>query len=99
MKFSPALAQAVLSLTAAGALALAPQEQSAKPLSAIPAEFHFEGSWNCAGAFGNGKTHRSSMTGSIVVGGKWLELTEQDSEPHTGQSTKNPVGYSEQQNK
>jgi hypothetical protein len=91
------MTQAALSLAAAGALALAPQEQGAKPPSAIPSGFHFEGSWNCAGAFRNGKTHRSTMTGSIVVGDKWLELLEQDIEPATGYVAKYLIGYDAQQ--
>ena len=91
------LTQAVLSLTAAGALALAPQEQGAKSISAIPSGFHFDGSWSCAGTFRNGKPHRSTMTGSIVVGDKWLELTEQDTEPATGYVAKYLIGYDAQQ--
>jgi hypothetical protein len=97
MKFLPALTQAVLSLTTACALALAPQDQGAKPVSAIPPGFHFEGSWNCVGVFGNGKPHRSSMTGAIVVGGKWLELMEQDIEHATGYIAKYLVGYDAEQ--
>jgi hypothetical protein len=87
----------LLSFTAAGVMALAPQEQGAKPLSAIPSGFHFEGSWNCAGAFANGKTHRSNMTGKIVVGDKWLELTEQDTEPAIGYIAKYLIGYDAEQ--
>jgi hypothetical protein len=91
------MTQAALSLAAAGAMALAPQDQGVKPLSAIPSGFHFEGSWNCAGTFRNGKPHRSTMTGSVVVGDKWLELMEQDTEPATGYVAKYLMGYDAQQ--
>src|ERR1700744_5303442 len=86
---------AVLSLLVFGVLAFA--QKDAKPLSAIPSGFHFEGSWNCDGAFANGKSHRSTMKGSIVVGDKWLELTEQDTEPATGYIAKYLIGYDAQQ--
>ena len=76
---------------------LAARAQQDKPPSAIPPGFHVEGSWNCAGAFGNGKTHRSTMTGAVVVGAKWLELTEQDIEPATGYLAKYLIGYDAQQ--
>jgi|GEM_PF-2001290 len=79
------------------AMAFAAHAQNAQPLTAIPAGFHFEGSWNCTGAFGNGKPHRSTMTGSVVVGAKWLELTEQDIEPATGYLAKYLIGYDAQQ--
>ncbi len=52
---------------------------------------------DCAGAFGNGKPHRSSMTGSVVIGAKWLELTEQDIEPATGYIAQYLIGYDAQQ--
>src|ERR1700744_4536531 len=86
---------AVLSLLVFGVLAFA--QKDAKPLSAIPSGFHFEGSWNCDGAFANGKSHRSTMKGAIVVGDKGLELTEQDTEPATGYIAKYLIGYDAQQ--
>jgi len=68
--------------------------QGGKALSAIPVgSFQFQGSWDCAGSFGNGKTHRSNFTGSVILGGKWLELTEQDIEPATGYLAKYLIGY------
>ena len=97
MRLLRAMTLTLLSLAAAGALALVPQDQGAKPLPAIPSGFHFEGSWNCAGAFGSGKPHRSTMTGAIVVGDRWLELTEQDIEPATGYIAKYLIGYDAQQ--
>jgi hypothetical protein len=72
--------------------------QEAKPLTVAPdGGFKFQGAWDCAGAFGNGKTHRSTYTGSIILGGKWLELGEQDIEPATGYLAKYLIGYDAQQ--
>jgi hypothetical protein len=68
--------------------------QDVKPLTAVPdGGFKFQGSWECAGAFGNGKTHRSTYSGSVILGGKWLELGEQDIEPATGYLAKYLIGY------
>ncbi|MGA2578925.1 MAG: hypothetical protein ABSH24_23175 [Bryobacteraceae bacterium] len=54
--------------------------QDPKPLPAIPpGNFQFEGAWDCAGAMGNGKTHKSAFTGSVILGGKWLELVSKTS--------------------
>jgi len=72
--------------------------QDAKPLAAPPVGgFQFQGSWDCAGAFANGKTHRSSFTGNVILAGKWLELTEQDIEPATGYVAEYLIGYDGQQ--
>jgi hypothetical protein len=72
--------------------------QDSKPLMAVPdSGFKFQGAWDCAGAFGNGKTHRSTYTGSVILGGKWLELGEQDIEPATGYLAKYLIGYDAQQ--
>ncbi|MGD0892732.1 MAG: hypothetical protein ABR923_14480 [Terracidiphilus sp.] len=72
--------------------------QEAKPLVAVPeGSFKFQGSWDCAGSFGNGKTHKSTFSGSVILGGKWLELGEQDIEPHTGYLAKYLIGYDAQQ--
>jgi hypothetical protein len=50
--------------------------QGSKPLSALPPEgFSFNGSWDCAGSFGNKTEHRATFTGAVILEGKWLELT------------------------
>jgi hypothetical protein len=59
--------------------------------------FQFAGSWDCAGAMGNGKTHNAVFTGAVILGGKWLELTERDVEPATGYLAKYLIGYDPQQ--
>jgi hypothetical protein len=72
--------------------------QDTKALSAIPPNgFQFQGAWDCTGAMGNGRTHRSTYTGSVILGGKWLELTEQDIEPATGYLAKYLIGYDTEQ--
>jgi len=72
--------------------------QPAKPLSALPAgAFQFQGSWGCAGSFANGKAHKSTYAGAVTVGGKWLQLTEQDVEPATGYIAEYLIGYDAQQ--
>lgn len=72
--------------------------QESKPLTAVPdSGFKFQGAWDCAGAFGNGKTHRSTYTGAVILGGKWLELGEQDIEPATGYLAKYLIGFDAQQ--
>ena len=72
--------------------------QEVKPLMAVPGGgFKFEGAWDCAGAFGNGKTHRSTYSGGVILGGKWLELGEQDIEPATGYLAKYLIGYDAEQ--
>jgi len=62
-------------------------------LSALPQGFQFSSSWDCEGSFRNGQVHKSTFTGSVVVGGKWLELTEQDVEPATGYVAEYLIGY------
>jgi hypothetical protein len=80
------------------AWALPASAQDSKPPTAIPpGSFQFEGAWDCAGSMGNGKTHRSVFTGSVILGGKWLELTERDIEPATGYLAKYLIGYDPQQ--
>ncbi len=54
------------------------------------------GSWSCAGNFRNGKVHRASFTGSMILSGKWLELTETDLEPATRYVAKYLIGYDSQ---
>ena len=72
--------------------------QDSKSLSPFPADgFQFSGSWSCVGAFSNKKVHRSTYTGAVVLAGKWLELTEQDTEPATGYLAKYLIGYDPQQ--
>ena len=86
---------ALLSLTcalAAGMLAQAPPQLSALPSG----DFKFTGNWSCEGAFGNHKVHRSTFTGAVVLGGKWLELAEEDVEPATGYVAKYLIGYDSQ---
>lgn len=45
------------------------------------------------GTFANGKVHKAEFTGSLVIGAKWLELTERDVEPATGYVAKYLIGY------
>ena len=72
--------------------------QEAKPLAALPPEgFQFTGTWDCEGAFRNAQVHKSTFTGAVVVGGKWLELAEQDIQPATGYLAKYLIGYDAQQ--
>jgi hypothetical protein len=68
--------------------------QASSPASILPPNnFHFDGSWNCEGAFGNGKAHKSKFTGATILGAKWIELTEQDIEPATGYLAKYLLGF------
>jgi hypothetical protein len=71
--------------------------QQAAPLPAVPANFQFAGTYACEGSFRNGKVHRSTYTGSVTLGGKWLQLTEQDVEPATGYLAEYLIGYDPQQ--
>jgi len=72
--------------------------QTSPALLAVPAgNFHFNGTWDCTGSFRGGKTHRATFTGTTILGGKWLELTEQDIEPATGYLAKYLIGYDSQQ--
>jgi hypothetical protein len=73
-------------------------QQSTPPLSALPrGDFQFTGNWTCEGAFGNGKLHKSTYTGAVILGGKWLELTEQDVLPSSGYLAKYLIGWDAQQ--
>jgi hypothetical protein len=81
----------VLSLSSASA-------QEIKPLAALPLDgFQFTGTWDCEGAFRNAQIHKSTFTGAVILGGKWLELTEQDIQPATGYLAKYLIGYSAEQ--
>jgi hypothetical protein len=72
--------------------------QDSKPISVIPPDdFQFTGRWDCRGAFRNAKVHKATFAGSIILGGKWLELAEQDIEPTTGYLAKYLIGYDSQQ--
>lgn len=72
--------------------------QDQKPLSAIPPDnFQITGSWDCEGTFRNNQVHKSTFTGAVILGGKWLELTEQDTEPATGYLAKYLIGYDPKQ--
>ena len=83
------------SLTVSGFGACA---QNPKPLSPIPPlDFQFTGSWDCEGAFRNARVHQSTFTGAIILGGKWVELSEQDVQPATGYTAKYLIGYDAQQ--
>jgi hypothetical protein len=86
------------SLLLAGCLSLCTiaTAQEKRNLAAVPDGFQFSGSWDCEGAMGNGKHHKSAFTGSVILDGKWLELTEQDIEPATGYVAKYLIGYDSQ---
>lgn len=71
--------------------------QDNKPIAVFPEGFDFRGNWSCAGAFASGKVHRSTFDGAVVIGGKWLELSEADVEPATGYVAKYLIGYDAQQ--
>ncbi|HEY7405606.1 MAG TPA: hypothetical protein VIB39_18930 [Candidatus Angelobacter sp.] len=43
------------------------------------------------------RVHKATFTGAVVIGGKWLELSEQDVEPATGYVAKYLIGYDSQQ--
>ncbi len=62
-----------------------------------PDGFQFAGTWDCEGAFRNAKVHKATFTGTTILGGKWLELTEQDIQPATGYLAKYLIGYDPQQ--
>ncbi|HEX4037008.1 MAG TPA: hypothetical protein VHX37_03035 [Acidobacteriaceae bacterium] len=66
-------------------------------MSAVPGNFQFAGTYACEGSFRNGKIHRSIYTGAVALGGKWLQLTEQDVEPATGYVAEYLIGYDPQQ--
>ncbi len=72
--------------------------QNATPASTPfpPQPFDFTGSWDCTGAFVNGKTHHTTFQGAMVLGGKWLQLQEQDVEPKTGYLATYLIGYDPQ---
>jgi hypothetical protein len=76
---------ALLRLYSPGALAMPAQVKQATPRTRLRAgNFQFQGSGDCAGAFASGKTPGPSFTGSVILAGKCLELTEQDIEPAAG---------------
>jgi hypothetical protein len=72
--------------------------QHSNALAPLPANgFQFTGTWSCQGAFRNNKVHRSIYTGAVILDGKWLELTERDTEPASGYVAKYLIGYDPQQ--
>lgn len=71
--------------------------QQPPAISAIPSDFSFPGAFDCEGSFRNAQVHKATFTGAIVIGGKWLELTEQDTQPATGYLAKYLIGYDAQQ--
>lgn len=88
----------VLCASAAAAGAQDAKPEPAKALAAVPAGgFPLAGAMACVGAFRNGTPHKSSYTAAVILGGKWLELTEQDTEPATGYVAKYLIGYDAEQ--
>ena len=72
--------------------------QASQPLSPLPPDgFTFAGTWDCVGAMHETRVHKATFTGAVVIGGKWLELSEQDVEPATGYIAKYLIGYDSQQ--
>src|SRR5215467_12789488 len=72
--------------------------QDTKSLSALPPDgFTFAGNWDCVGAMHETRVHKAAFTGAVVIGGKWLELSEQDLEPAAGYIAKYLIGYDSQQ--
>lgn len=58
------------------------RQDHSQPRALYPADFRFDGDWQCTGTFpSNGKPHRSSFHGESSGDGKWLGLTETDIEP------------------
>jgi hypothetical protein len=67
--------------------------QNGQPLSAFPSGgFQFSGMWDCAGTL-YGRVHQSTFTGQPILGGKWLELTEEDIHPASHYLGKYLIGY------
>lgn len=79
--------------------ALFAQSQLPPPISAVPANFQFTGNYTCEGSFRGGKVHRSTYSGALTLGGKWLQLIEHDVEPATGYEAEYLIGYDSQQKK
>ena len=74
--------------------------QNNKSLSVLPPDgFQFTGNWDCVGTFRNAQVHRSTFIGTSILGGKWLELTDQDIEPATGYLAKYLIGFDPQQSR
>jgi hypothetical protein len=72
--------------------------QEKKPISAMPADgFQFAGTWDCEGMFRNAQAHKAVFTGTTILDGKWLELTEEDVQPSTGYKAKYLIGYDSEQ--
>ncbi|MBB2205271.1 hypothetical protein [Gluconacetobacter takamatsuzukensis] len=63
----------------------------------VPAEAaRLVGSWQCSGRFHSGRVHRSLYTGSVILGGAWLQLGETDVEPATGYAALYLLGFDPQ---
>lgn len=88
---------ACLALCVASCSAALAQSRPPAALSALPPNFQFAGTYTCEGSFGNGKVHRSVYTGAVTLGGKWLQLSEQDVEPATGYVAEYLIGFDPQQ--
>jgi len=74
------------------------QSPAPEKLAVLPAGgFKFEGEWTCEGGFRGGKVHKAAFTGTSILNGTWLELTERDVEPATGYQAKYLIGYDSQQ--
>ncbi len=86
-------------LTVAWLLALAASSmaQDNMRLSVSPPKgFTFQGNWQCTGSFQTGTTHRAIYQGEVILGGTWLQLTEEDIEPATKYMGRYLIGYDPQ---
>ncbi|WP_263358269.1 hypothetical protein [Acidicapsa ligni] len=67
------------------------------PLAAVPSDFQFTGTWDCAGTFRTNQVHKAVFAAGAILGEKWLEITERDLVPSTGYLAKYLIGYDPQQ--
>jgi hypothetical protein len=68
-----------------------------KPLAPVPGTFQLTGAWACEGKFRGAEIHKAKFTGAVILGGKWLELDEEDVQPATGYKAKYLIGYDAEQ--
>ena len=95
----PSLVPLALALLLVILPAVSLSAQQPAPIPAVPSGFAFTGAYDCEGSFRNAQAHKAGFTGAIILGGKWLQLTEQDIQPATGYLARYLIGYDAQQHR
>jgi hypothetical protein len=91
--FATAQQNAHTPLPATTAPAYPPVDVTGQSTAGLPPDADMNGHYDCTGAFGNKRIHRSTFEMHTPLASTWLELDERDIEPATNYQAKYLIGY------